>query len=330
MNHSEGQPRLRLIQPLKRMGEWVTRKGKKENTPPWLVDNPWLLHNPRLTQRDQEILKTYNPFTDPLYIQDREMRAKDPKIPTQIEINGKMVTMYEGWIAYLALWERLEREAAARGDTEIDYSQLPWRPQPQRYQDLTPEARREKNLTTVRKIDNRLTKEAREAHFDQMAESIQERVWKTKPSRTLSLAIKPSNDLKVRIINDGTVVNRSRFGATISFTHKDGETHIPQEGELSFGIGYFTDRTQIIPEAQQILSDDQLQTGVKAYYVERTYTFREKGKAERKTYLSAIPIGYQETQETFFEYLYTSAKLLAPEKQQGRSHRRNRPNAAAA
>ncbi len=317
----ETQPTSGVIR-TSRPGGRLLRRGDAINSS-WVIDNPWLLKTPGLTQVGRDLLKTYNPFDDPLVKREQERRAREPKVS---------LGTFDEWVKYVALRERLEREAAARGDVEIDYSQLPWRPQPQE-PPATPEQQRARDIPILNTLHARMAKEARDAQFDGMATSIQEKIWKEKPPR---LAIKPTEQLKIMIRKDGSVMNRSRFGATVSYTHKDIATSNQRE-ELSFGIGYFGDRAAIVPEAQAAITDAQLEKGVKGYYVERSYTYVDgRGRIVRQKKLVVVPMGYTESIETFFEKLYVNAKLVSPDavvpkaKQRVKAYRRNGYYAEAA
>ncbi len=110
-----------------------------------------------------------------------------------------------------------------------------------------------------------------------------------------AVTIQREGDLKIGVKKDGSIINRSRFGVAISYDHSNIGVYTLQEEKLSFGIGYFGDRTQIIPEARELFSDEELQRGVKAYFVQRSYTAEEHGKLVRKTELVAIPLTYEDS-----------------------------------
>ena len=285
------------------------------------------LYDKHLKQEAKIEIKAHGEFLDQKIQEERERRAKEPKAD---------LGTFEEFLEYVALRERLERERIERGDAEIDYSQLPWRPQPQTYEDLSPEQKRYENFSTVRELHSDMAKEANEAGFDLIAQSIKKRVWKDKPIISPAVTIQREGDLKIGIKEDGSILNRSRFGVAISYDHDNRGVYTLQEEKLSFGIGYFGDRAQIIPEARELFSDEELQSGVKAYFVQRSYTAEEHGKLVRKTELVAIPLAYEDSQHTFIEHLYNSAKSLAPEtvlpqsKKRAKAYRRTGYYAAAA
>lgn len=321
MKHLEGQPRL--TKPFIRLVDKVTGRG----------DTTLLTHADRRELRTydkqlkQEAKIEINEYRELLHRTGNEFIEQvrnDPKIPTHIEIEGNTYTMAEGFRAYIALRNRLDREAAARGDAEIDYSQLPWRPQPQRYEDLTPERQQYRNFTIARELHAHMAQEVQDAQFGRIAASIKTDVWndtrKDHPLHAPVSSIQPTAQIDIQAKDDGTIINRSLVGVSISYTHKDvaseGEkkiVHFPQKEELTFGIGYFGDRGAIVPEAQTLVSDEELEKGVKAYYIQRSYTVAERGKAVRKTEIIVIPFAYEDSQHTFIKHLYTSAKSLAPE-----------------
>ncbi len=331
MNRPEGQPQLKFIKPFKRVVDNLVQRGNKEQSP------SRLLTNISFAQREKEFLKTYNPLTDPLMIQERERRAKDPKLPTHMELNGQMLTPLEHFRAVILLYDRLEQEALERGDTKIDHSQLPW--STEKYEELTPELRRFQNSVIIGEARYLMAKEAQKAQFDGIAESIQENIWKRPLSPNSPILIKPAHKLKMGIKDDGSTSNRSRFGASISYARTDilsnERGNIPQtpREELFFGIGYFGDKSVLIPEAQASVQDEELEDGVKSYFVQRSYMVNENGRMVRKTDVYAIPLAYPESQKTFFTHLYKSAKFLTPdimnpqENQEAKTYRRSRQKA---
>ncbi len=121
--------------------------------------------------------------------------------------------------------------------------------------------------------------------------------------------------MRISIKDDGTVIDRSQLGVSLVYPF-DGkrkkEREDRQENRLRMGIGYFGDRSQIIPEAQGAISDEDLVRGVKAYYVQRTYV--DKATSERKTEIIVVPLAYADAQQTFFKHLYDSSVMLAPER----------------
>src|SRR5260221_815255 len=146
---------------------------------------------------------------------------------------------------------------------------------------LTPEKRRQRDFRTVREIDYQTAKEAHDTQFDEMARIIDNKLWKDKPRTTPNIAITPLRHLHISIKQaDGTIINNSRYGVTLSFTHNDinplhedwgiyaYDYQRPHTEALSFGIGYVTDRSQIVEAAQGAVSDEDLATGVKAYFVQ--------------------------------------------------------------
>ncbi len=136
------------------------------------------------------------------------------------------------------------------------------------------------------------------------------------------------------------VINHSRVGRTLTFSHsvlqsstflesksydEDGTEYIsyhPAGGgselpfwvdaieSLSFGIGYFDKRTNILPEAQTFVSDEALAGGVKACYIEASY---EHGENERTHKMIVIPTAFPEYEQVFQYLLFESAKRGKPE-----------------
>src|SRR5205823_2631650 len=146
---------------------------------------------------------------------------------------------------------------------------------------LSLEQRRQQNMSFVQEMDNKLINEVIDSQVDQIAEDIKMNMWKDNIG-----SVKPAGQVDVTIRNDGTVTNRSRHGVTLSYTHDDIQEYwVHKKGERSYflhekqeikeeivmGIGYFIDRSGIIPEAQQAVTNEDLQKGVKAYFVQVAY-----------------------------------------------------------
>ncbi len=99
------------------------------------------------------------------------------------------------------------------------------------------------------------------------------------------------------------------FGNGESYTRyeKAGTYMKTYTNELFFGIGYFTDWSQVAPEAQQSVSDVDLKKGVKAYFVESSFYTGEQRK------IHVFPLAYPGSDQTFEEQLYESAEALSSE-----------------
>ncbi len=221
-------------------------------------------------------------------------------LPPIIE-DGKIMSPSESFMLYDLQQERLEREALARGE---EYKRPPLPLRPIDLQPLTPERRLQRDLQIVRDADYQLSKEANDAQYDKIAEVIQTKVWRDSMSGRGSVTIKPYHQIDMSINADGSsIINRSRSGTTIGNAHD----------ALTFGIGYFTDRAAIIDEAQGLLSDDELQTGVKANFIQHTYTVEEEGKKVEKTEMIVIPHAYAEHVQLFCAFLHNAAKIISPD-----------------
>ena len=105
------------------------------------------------------------------------------------------------------------------------------------------------------------------------------------------------------ITRDGSIINRSRSGTTIGNAHD----------ALTFGIGYFTDRAAIIDEAQGLISDDELAKGIKANFIQHTYTVEEEGKTVEKTEMIVVPHAYAEHVQLFCAFLHNAAEIISPD-----------------
>lgn len=323
---TEAKPQLRVLHPFKRRGEGTTRREpQKTNKPSWE-------NNPLLTQEAKERLRAYSERLERVSREDyAAWKAKEPKIPETpvvLVIDGKEYTsMIEAFVAYGVWRERLKPIAKARG-VSVD-SLLPpeWRPDP-----ITTEPKAQA-LKTVRSQQTELAREVLTGQFDAIAESIQQKIWKdTSKSNPVSV-IKPTGQLDVKIKKDGTVINRSRSGVTISFkqdirtgslvrrTEKGEAKHDKLqtvENKIEFGIGYFGKRGDIIPEARGSVTDDE--ENFKALYIQRTYadvafisSAYKYMEMKKKTEMYVFPLAYAEHQKEFVEYLYEISKLQSPD-----------------
>jgi len=136
-------------------------------------------------------------------------------------------------------------------------------------------------------------------------EVIKKTLWKNKQFTAISISQVNNPDVLVK--DDGTIIRCSRSGIKISYRHKALNPSRVEES-LYFGIGYFGNRTEIIPEAQGSVTYGNLQKGVKGYFVEvdshRSYT------GQRTT---VFPYAYSDHREAFYLHLYESAKHLSPD-----------------
>jgi len=231
--HAEGQtrPRPNTLKPFTRLTEAFTRRGDKDQ-------RAGLPNQTRQTWINGEQFNVYDPRQDPIVIEELRRVANDRKPPSLIEFKGQMLTGLEYFNALVSLYKRLEQEAEARGDFQIDQSQLPWGKNilpgaslPPLVSPVTTEQRRERNLPYVLQAHKLMAKEAEKEQFVQIAATIPNRIWGTQSSSTLPIAIKPLEQLRLSIKDDGAVVNRSRFGVTLSYQHKDGVLRIPQAAD---------------------------------------------------------------------------------------------------
>jgi hypothetical protein len=122
----------------------------------------------------------------------------------------------------------------------------------------------------------------------------------------------------------GTVIDYSKFGIKLSYYHEDvvrkeGQIHALIDGlddyqtvivdeQLTLGIGYFGE--DVIPEAQGSVTDEDLEKGIKAYFVEVTKTAGNRVLEARTV---VIPYNYVEHRQTFHAHLYESAASLSPD-----------------
>ena len=326
------KPRKEGVLPLgqpKPVTEPLQRTQIKEITPSWEK-------NPLLTAEARERLKAYDEQLERAGEEVQRRVDNAPKGKSYVEIEGKRYTFVEAYRVIAAKMDRQEAEARARGEPDPMRIAPFVSPQLVHNDSLTPEQRRARTRFFMYEVDNHLIREVEDAQFDQLAAEIKNSTWKN-PRASVHL----SGQIAAAIKDNGIIRNHSRHGVTLSYTHddigkpegKDKIVTIPQREELSFGIGYF-DQTHIIPEAREMFTENELERGIKAYYVERSYTVEERGKAVRKTELVAIPLIYAAAQQKFIEHLYKGAKITSPEtvipqaQQRIQTHRRSQRAAA--
>jgi len=228
---------------------------------------------------------------------ERHLREGDTPPPT-IE-DGIIMTGTESFILMGLKIKQMKAEAKARGE-EYKQPQLSLRPID--LAPLTPERRLQRDQEIVQEEHYKLAKEARETQFDEIAEVIKTKMWKNAPSGH-GITIKPYLQIDMGVKADGSVINRSKAGTTIGNAHD----------ALSFGIGYFTDRAAIIDEAQGLLSDEELQKGIKANFIQHTYTVEEEGKTVEKTEMIVIPHAYAEHVRLFCAFLRNAVIIISPD-----------------
>jgi hypothetical protein len=241
-------------------------------------------------------------------------REKDPPLPK---------FTLQDWLDYCANRRRQEQEVMDSRNfgasvvpmpvvaEQIPADQTPIKkPQSQETWDTT-----KREITT--RIKTQLAKEVGATEVALMARDIQEHIWRDNSVRSNERisSILPAIAGDILIKDDGQIINRNRVGVSLSY-RKDGRHPInPWEGQytmLSMGIGYFGRRGEIVPEAQGLVSDEDLKKGIKGYFVERMLVDRKTGKEVKEVVV--IPLVLQDSLYTFFKHLYDSAVDMAPEK----------------
>ena len=229
----------------------------------------------------------------------------DPKIPESIDIHGKSYTWAEGFMVVMKK-QRLEAETRAKREPKplrvaplVQPKLLYDVPKP-----LTDEQRERIHLPIVREVHGLLVGEMIDNKFDELAARINH-MWEDNGFHKPPGKIKGSGQLDIAIETDGTVINRSREGVSVSYAHQEGIRNFgggkdKTEEKVTFGIGYFDKREEIIPDAQGLVSDDELKRGIKAYYVQEGH------------HLIVIPIAYAESQRAFITSLYDISDKIAP------------------
>src|SRR5713226_5451632 len=105
-----------LIHPLKQRVESVTRQTPAVPS----LASVYLMEerNPLLDEAAKQRIRAYDQHMRQKMEEDR-VKMESVKVPTHVEVNGKMVTLLESWNIYVAEQLRLEREAIARGEVYI-------------------------------------------------------------------------------------------------------------------------------------------------------------------------------------------------------------------
>lgn len=319
MRPLERLTQTKMAQPFKRLGDRIAQ-----------------LKQPSLSEETKAHFRAFDENLERSWRELQEKRAKEPKIPTHMEWEGRMVTHGEYFRLYIAerqRFDQFESYATKRGETYNSHEQV------MLYGTLSPE---QKNT-----VDVQLAQEARDARFSDMAQEIQNLMWNN-PLHPFLVKIKPAHEVNIGTREDGTILNRSGSGVTISYTHKDREIQTVGEQKrepiarleesLTFGVRYVTDKRYLAQEVKDVVSDEDLDKGVKSYFVQQTRTIERNGKAEEETTMIAIPLGYAQTEKeeilTFYKYLYDTAKSIAPKavlpkaKERVKTYRREKRRAA--
>jgi hypothetical protein len=293
---------------------------------------------PLLDADREHITQTYNAYlikTSPI------LEEEDRKYLIMRKLEGRGDLKYEDWKVYFEMREGQKQEAIAKGEPNpLRVAPLVARQQPYDAAiPLTDEKRQLRNNFFASAVDNQLLSEVIDTQFDQFAEIIKQDIWKSPIG-----IIENTGQRSIDIQADGTVKNRSQHGMSLSFSHIEQErlpngnkgVSIKRTEELSFGIGYFGERADIVPEARGAVSDEDLEKGIKAYYIQWNYTAERDEYIGDSTVLYVIPFASDDAQRIFFEHLYRSAISTSPEKvipdpiQRKRAARRNRKLAEAA
>jgi len=92
------------------------------------------------------------------------------------------------------------------------------------------------------------------------------------------------------------------------------------ENEITFGMGYFTERAQLITEAQALVSDGELQKGVKAFFVTSSSSSPNGDFVDFERRI--IPQVYPGSEGEFYNLILQKATYLSPDKHVQKPHRR--------
>src|SRR5260370_27469339 len=261
---------------------WLDKRNPSlENPPAWMT-------NPLYTQEDKERLNQWSARFDKKWRERRlEEHLKNGDTLSPTIKDGKIMTETEYFILLLQETRRLELEALARGDVYVPSLLRAERPVVYT-EPLSPEQRKERDLSIFHEENFKLSKEVHDRQFRDIGLIIQNRVWKDKPFQKTPVSLTPVGDRKMVIKQDGTTINHSYAGWMLSYTHDDIEqqhvdtfhyhNQIPKTETLCYGIEYVTDRSHIISEAQESVTDEDVASGVKAYFIENTSTVEVGGK----------------------------------------------------
>ncbi len=255
--------------------------------------------------------------TPPVQQPEREQRELSPEL-LQFEQEER-----EKW---------MQRQEAHR--RVIEQAQLEEQQRVQREADERKQLEEKKTRETDRGrvVCEWLEQEIQRLEIDARAENMKKYTW----GNTLNVPVEIAtvSNPSATEQDDETYLDRSQVGRKLSYSYQDiGEYNWTEEHwsesrddeghtgysysthgtgsilenrreELTFGIGYFTDREHIIPQAQPYVSDPELQTGVEAYFIQRNNTVvdTEKTRATRIDEKSPTPTQLTETYVIPTEY----------------------------
>jgi len=238
--------------------------------------------------------------------------------------SGQPSALKQMWRQEQAEQKRLEREALERQRRAIEdarRSEQQGRDQAARKQAQIAE-RKQLEISKGRQICTQLEPELRATPLAQFAEDIRRDIWKNNHHVRISLTKVSSPN--VVLSEDGSQIVQllSKVGWKVSYTFKDDGNFTNEdkfrEHSLSFGIMYFGDRDyryRIIPEAQGLVSDEDLQKGVKALFIRSSEG--EPGDFDPDPSLSewsVFPLAYPDYEKVFDTILFEKAKELSPNK----------------
>ncbi len=298
--------------------EYLTQSGRRFVT---------IFYGETPTQEDKEyITKTYTEYLTRKYNGDMsELVIKhcigmelQGNTPPPIIVDGKEMSGLEYWDYVQEKRKREKQEQIARGEFPDIYHPMPLVQENLHFDSatpLTPDQERVRNRSIIMALRGQFVTEIKKADIDLIAEDIRSNMWERASSLT---ELRPMVKGKITIKKDGTIINRLRSGLALTYPSLNEHGMLTAKPErqqrLSMGIGYFgeEDEANIITEAQGTIPPEDLKTGIKAYFVERT--FIEVVTQKQKTYRTIIPFAYANSQRTFYEHLADSAIYLDPRK----------------
>ena len=288
----------------------------------------------------------------------RQRTATPPVSEPQVEIRSEPPALVQLYHQYHAEQERLEAEERARElerQRQLQLEELR-RQQKLAEEQAIAERKKKRNLEEGTKACEKLTKEVQEKGLNQLAEGFKQDFWlkqfnKNALARLYRDAVQEFNNISLQPITEPAVVlnddgtereNLSKSGITISYEYRErdfltetielaGDWHETRfesslrtiKQELTLGIGFFSKREELIPEAQASVSEEELQKGIKAYFIRQRCTSElyndnrilhkpNTTTTDVQSDTIAIPYAYPEAEFAFLQHSLESFKRSSP------------------